>query len=244
VAFQPRHAIVHRLKYTSTCDGIIAVSNAVRSTLLGAGVPEEKIAVIPNGIEIPDKLASDEERASARLKWGFRNEHFVVGHLGAFTPEKGQDVAMTAAALLEKRLPQLRMILAGHNPPGAKARPNVVLPGFVANREEFFAALDLFIMPSLSEGWGLAAAEALARAIPVVASATGGLIEIVELGETGWLVPPGDSTALADAMAEAACDANRLRSMGEMARRRSERFSAVRMGELTDAFYRRILEKS
>jgi glycosyltransferase involved in cell wall biosynthesis len=132
------------------------------------------------------------------------------------------------------------MILAGENPPGAPPDQRLRLPGFVENRDEFFAALDLFIMPSRSEGWGLAAAEAMARGIPVVASDTGGLREIVERNQTGWLVTPGDAATLAEAIRNAAAHPSLLREMGLRARERSRCFSSVRTAELTEAFYRRL----
>jgi glycosyltransferase involved in cell wall biosynthesis len=117
----------------------------------------------------------------------------------------------------------------------------VLFPGFVADRKEFFAALDLFIMPSRSEGWGLAAAEALAHGIPVVASDTGGLACIVEPGHTGWLVAPGDPRALAGAIEEAASDLQRLKEMSSRARESSARFSAQKTADLTEGFYRRLI---
>ena len=244
VAFEPRHPAIHRLKYTATCDGIIAVSEAVRRVLLDSGVPGEKIEVIPNGVELPPAIATPEQRAAARRKFGFAREHFVVGHLGAFTHEKGQDVAIAAAALLRERLPQLRMILAGENPPGMPPDQRVQLPGFVDDRDRFFAALDLFIMPSRSEGWGLAAAEAMAHGIPVVASDTGGLREIVERNETGWLVTPGDPGALADAIESGASLLPHLGEMGLRARERARCFSSARTAELTEAFYQRLFVPS
>jgi len=244
VAFEPRYPSIHRLKYNATCHGVIAVSQAVRGALVSAGVSRDKVEVIPNGVELPAGLPSEQQRALARSKYGFDSHHFVAGHLGAFTPEKGQDVAIEAASLLSERIPQLRLILAGENPPVAQASPRVLFPGFIQDRDEFFAALDLFIMPSLSEGWGLAVAEALAHSVPVVASATGGLLEIVEPGETGWLVPPGDPQALADAIFEAASDPERLRRMGALGGERSARFSVARTAELTEAFYRRFWRNS
>jgi glycosyltransferase involved in cell wall biosynthesis len=243
VAFEPRHPMIHRVKYSTTCDGIIAVSEAVRQGLLSSGVSAEIIEVIPNGIEIPPALPTSDERTAARGKFSCALEHFVAGHLGAFTPEKGQDVAIAAAALLRDRLPQLRMILAGEGAPPSASGEHVILPGFVKNRSEFFAALDLFVMPSRSEGWGLAAAEALAHGLPVVASATGGLPEIVEAGETGWLVPPGDPHALASTIVEAASQPARIREMGIRARERSRRFSSAQTAELTEAFYTRLLQE-
>src|SRR5262249_8780979 len=144
-----------------------------------------------------------EQRRTARLKYGLSDQHFVAGHLGAFTAEKGQDVAAQAAALLEARMPHLRMVLAGEGALRVPATERGLVPGFITERDEFFAALDLFIMPSRSEGWGIAAAEALAHGVPVAASNTGGLAEIVQAGETGWLLPPGNAEALADAVYEA-----------------------------------------
>lgn len=244
VAFEPRHPRIHCFKYGAGCDGVIAVSEAVRRILLNAGVPERKIAVIPNGVESPERETSAQERAAGRLRYGIGEADFAVGHLGAFTHEKGQDVAMEAFANLRDRMPCLRMILAGEGGPSAAPDARLILPGFVANRKEFFAALDLFIMPSRSEGWGLAAAEALAHGVPVVASNTGGLASIVEPGRTGWLVAPGDARALAIAIEEAASAPQLLKEMSAKARERSARFSADTTAELTEGFYRSLMVQS
>jgi glycosyltransferase involved in cell wall biosynthesis len=252
VAFKPRHPRVHRLKYALTSDGIIAVSEAVRRTLIAAGIPPGRIEVIPTGVEFPADLPDDRARSAARLDWGFAEDDFVVGHLGAFTHEKGQDVALDAALALEGRLPNLRLVLGGEGPlrksPEIQERVRrlagrAFLPGFIADRAAFFAALDLFVMPSRSEAWGLAALEAMAYAVPVVASNTGGLPEIVSEGDTGWLVEPGDASALADAIAAAASDPASLRLIGLRARERARRFSIEETAARTEAFYRRLLEQ-
>ena len=98
-------------------------------------------------------------------------------------------------------------------------------------------------MPSRSEGWGLAAAEALAHGIPVVASDTGGLASIVAPGKTGLLVEPGDSRALASAIEEAALDPRRLKEMSSRGRESSARFSTQKTADLTEGFYRRLMER-
>jgi glycosyltransferase involved in cell wall biosynthesis len=243
VAFPPNHPRVHRLKYTLTCHGVIAVSQAVRLALLAAGVPEDRIETIPTGVEWPAALPGPQERSAIRSRWGFEDRHFVVGHMGAFTAEKGQDVAMNAALLLQPRLPDLRMILAGDGPLRSSMQANslVILPGHISGRAEFFAALDLFIMPSRSEAWGLAALEAMAHGVPVAASNTGGLPEMIEAQETGWLVTPGDPRELADAIERAASDRAALRATGLRARERSKRFSVEETAARTESFYRRIL---
>ena len=252
VAFPPRHPLVQRLKYTWSCDGVIAVSQAVRRTLLDAGVPAERIEVIPTGVEIPAALPDAEQRARARRAWNLDDEDFAVGHLGAFTREKGQDIAAQAARLLESRLPRLKMILAGEGPlrssiaagPAVNTK-SLILPGHVEEPRQLLAALDLFVMPSRSEGWGLAALEAMACGLPVVASNTGGLAEMIVAGETGWLVAPGDASALADAILEAASetaeDRGGLHAMGLRARECARRFSVEETVARTEGFYLRVL---
>jgi len=236
VAFEPRHPWVHRLKYTWTCHGIIAVSDAVRHALIDSGIPAKKIETIYTGIEVGEPAS----------RAGRSEGEFVVGHMGAFTAEKGQDVAVAAAALLQSSLPRARFILAGEGPllenVRANVTKNVTLPGFVSDRAAFFASLDVFIMPSRSEAWGMAALEAMAHGVPVIASDIGGLAELVEDGNGGWLVRPGDDAALARAITYAATNPERLKEQREKAVERARLFSVDRMVEQTEAFYRRLVE--
>jgi glycosyltransferase involved in cell wall biosynthesis len=235
VAFRPKNPWLHRLKYKWTCDGIIAVSDAVRRGLIECGVPAAKIEVIHTGVEISELPKRDRSGTD-----------FVIGHMGAFTEEKGQDIAIAAAALIHQSLPRAKMVLAGDGPLLGDFRrhapDNVTFAGFVSDRAAFFAELDLFIMPSRSEAWGLAALEAMAYGVPVIASDVGGLPEIVEAGTGGWLVPAGDPTALARAITVAASDPDRLRAQGERAHERARLFSVDRMVEQTEAFYRRFVK--
>ena len=191
VAFPPRRPLIHRWKYAKTCHGIIANSEAVRGVLIAAGIPAANIEVIPPGIELPAELPNAGLRAEARARWGFSSEDFVIGHAGAFTREKGQDVALEAARLFAPRLPHARMLLVGDGPERRNPTEGIaILPGFLDDLNEFYAALDLFIMPSRSEGWGLTALRAMANGLAVIATDVGGLRELVEQGKTGWLVPP------------------------------------------------------
>lgn len=250
VSFPPRHPAIHRFKYTRTCHGVIALSQSVRQVLLAAGVPDTRIEVISAGIEVPPDLPSPELRRRARAAWGFTDDDFVAGHVGAFTAEKGQDVAIDAALLVARRLPRFRLLLAGDGPlrtafsTAARVRlagDAVRLLGFVEDLEEFFAGLDLFVMPSRSEAWGLVALHAMARGLAVAASRVGGLEEIVEDGISGWLVPPGSPEALAEAIEAAAADPERLRQRGANARARARNFSFEQTAERTESFYRRRL---
>src|SRR4029077_9987326 len=90
-------------------------SQAVREKLIQSGVPEKKIEVIYTGFALPEMLPSKAERAAAREKWGLGRADFVLGHLVAFTREKGQDVAAEALKFISA--PNARLILGGANPP-------------------------------------------------------------------------------------------------------------------------------
>ncbi len=250
VAFTPRHPLIHRWKYSLTCHGVIALSQSVRQVLLATGVPDSHIEVIVPGIEMPNELPGKDERAAARARWGFSIDDFVIGHAAAFTHEKGQDVALQAALLLAPRLPRARMLLAGDGP--ERSQPDMAelarqasgiaqLPGFVDDLNQFYAALDLFIMPSRSEAWGLTALRAMAYGLPVIASNVGGLPEAIEQGKSGWLVPPESPEALAGVIMEAASDPARLCEFGRNARERAAQFSMERTVERTEQFYLRLL---
>jgi glycosyltransferase involved in cell wall biosynthesis len=252
VAFLPRetHRWTYRLKYAHTCGAVIAVSDCIRQGAIRCGVPQSKIELIPDGIEIPPELPSTEARAKARARWGFGESEFVIGHLGAFTPEKGQEVALAAFQLLRERLPQARLLLAGEGPTLRNAEitqrckalgDRVRLCGAIENLTEFFPALDLFAMPSKSEGLGSSALKAMSYGLAVVASRVGGLPEVVEEARTGWLIEPGSPAALAQAILAAADDRARLKQWGLNGRERARQFSVDIMVERTEALYWRLL---
>jgi glycosyltransferase involved in cell wall biosynthesis len=174
----------------------------------------------------------------------------VIGHAGAFTREKGQDVALEAALLLASKFPSARILLAGDGP--ERSQPAMVglarqaagmaqLPGFVEDLDGFYSALDLYIMPSRSEAWGLTALRAMAFGLPVIASNVGGLAEVIEAGKSGWLVPAESADALAGAIIAAASDPTRLREFGRAARARAAQFSIQQTVEQTERFYLRLL---
>jgi glycosyltransferase involved in cell wall biosynthesis len=253
VTFLPRDRVSHRLKYTYTCHAVVAVSKYIRQLLVWAGVPESKIEVIPDGIEVPAELPPPEARARIRARWGFREKEFVIGHLGAFTPEKGQDIALDAFQRLMAKLPDARLLLAGEGP--ARTSPAIIakvagaagraqLCGSIEKLAEFFPALDLFVMPSRSEGLGTSVLWAMAYGLPVVASRVGGLPEVITDDETGWLVPPESPKALAEAIYGAAANSARRVQFGQNARARARQFSAEVVLNRTEALYYRLLSGS
>jgi glycosyltransferase involved in cell wall biosynthesis len=247
VTFFPSDRWTYKLKYVYTCHAAIAVSENIRELSVQAGVPRERISVIPDGIEIPADLPGPAERLRLRTSWQFREDDFVVGLLGASTAEKGQDTALAAMALLAERLPEARMVLAGDeaantpikSPADSDSKGARILRlGAIEGLANFFPGLDLFIMPSRAEGLGSSALWAMSYGLPVVATRVGGLPEIVIENETGWLIPPNSAAALADAILLTSRDRAKLIEFGTRGRKRAEGFSAAIMVGRTEALYR------
>lgn len=110
--------------------------------------------------------------------------------------------------------------------------------GFVADIPDFLSRIDIFVLPSLYEGLGVAVLEAMAAAKPVVASRVGGLPELVADRETGFLVPPGDAAALADSIGRLVPEQILMDAMGERGRERVEQlFTLERMAARNEEFY-------
>lgn len=249
VTFLPSDRWTYYLKYGRTCHAVIAISENIRDLSVRAGVLQERITVIPDGVEIPAELPSAAARLLLRTSWQCENDDFVVGLLGASTPEKGQDLALAALALLAEKLPKARLVIAGDDAtPGDTsiqcARPDctrIIRLGPLENLSSFFPGLDLFLMPSKAEGLGSSALWAMSYGLPVVATRVGGLPEIVVEDETGWLVPPGSPQALADAIFLASRDREKLIEFGRQGRKRAEGFSAAIMVSRTEALYHQLV---
>ena len=252
----PRPKIgLHRLQYGPTCDAIVAVSEFIRNLLVRSGITPAKITVIHDGTEIPAALPDTDARAAARRQWGVDPDAFAIGHVGAFTPEKGQDVLLEAFL---QSMPSARygaagamLLLAGEGPESSSAHMSdllsragnrVRMTGWIEDLTPFLAALDLYVMPSRAEGLGSSALLAMAHGLPVVASRVGGLPEVVEEGATGWLVAPASPSDLAAVLADAASDRQRLRRFGERARERAETFSSDIMIQQTESLYLRLTQ--
>ncbi len=220
-----------RRKYTAA-HGFVAVSSAVRDELVRAGVSAERVAVVHDGIEPTGVLP-------------FRGGG-GIGALGALVGHKGHHVLVDAMS----ELPGLRCTIAGSGVlrPVLQRQINrhdlterVKLPGRIANTWAFLSELDLFVHPSVEEGLGSAILEAMAAGVPVVASAAGGIPEIVEHGVTGRLFSPGDFRGLAEGVRAALREREATEAMVVRAQRRvMERHSAQAMVQGTVAAYERL----
>ncbi len=245
--YVPRGGPYARWLYNRAVDAVIAISAGVRAALLRAGVQADRIRVVPSGVDPAALLAAPGAREATRVAWGIAPGEVLVLVLGALERRKGHAVLLAAAASVGASSP-LRYVFCGDGSERAAleraAREHqhlvgrVVFAGFQDAVGPCLAAADLVAVPSLHEGLGVAALEAMAASRAVVASRVGGLAEVVVPGETGVLTAPGDVAALARALAELAADAALRRRLGEGGRARVHaRFTAARMAEGTLACY-------
>jgi len=234
-----------RFLYNRAVDAVIAISEGVRTALIRVGVRAERIRVVPSGIDARALAAPPAARAAVRREWGLGDDEVAVVALGALEVRKGHAVLLAAAAGLASAAPRLRYVFCGEGRQ-AKALAGAAaaldgaarLVGFRRDVAACLAAADIVALPSLQEGLGVAALEAMAAGRPVVASRVGGLAEAVVHEETGLLVPPGDPTALAAALARLARDPDLRARLGAAGRARVlARYTATRMAEGTLACY-------
>ncbi len=247
---------VTRFLYGGALDGVVAISQAVRAEVLRLGIPQEKVFLVPSGVEAgrfrPLLEAGPEEKRAARSALGLPEEGLFAGSAATHHPRKGLDVLLEAAALLKEKGREFFLLLAGTGPAGEELKKQareaglgerVFFPGRVAPSERIYAVLDVFCLPSRKEGLGVAALEAMASGLPVLASRVGGLAESVLDGETGILVPPGDPAALAEGLDRLLADGELRRRMGRAgAARVAESYTARAMGEGNRRIYLDLLE--
>ncbi len=236
-----------RYLYNHAVDAVIAISEGVRTALVRVGVRPERIHVVPSGIDAERFVAPPAARDAVRAAWGIGDDQVLVVAVGALEARKGHAVLLEAARRLAPSALGIRYVICGSGREGAALAAlaasldgAVRFAGFQDDVARCLAAADIVAMPSLQEGLGVAALEAMAAGRPVVASRVGGLAEAVVHEETGLLVPPADPGALAAALARLATDPGlRARLGAGGATRVRARFTAARMAEGTLACYRR-----
>ena len=248
-----------------SADAIIAVSEAMRRDILSCypEVRPEKVTVVHNGIDT--SAWHRDERIDALRRYGVDPQRPAVVFVGRMTPQKGILRLLDAAPQLA---PGTQLVLcagAADTESGAEKirsrveqlrrdREGVVWIERQLPRDDVVQLLShatVFVCPSVYEPFGLVNLEAMACGAPVVATATGGVPEVVVHGETGLLVgsqeqqdidEPGVAAELANAVNSLLADPARARSMGEAGRRRvEERFRWSEVGKATVALYRRLL---
>jgi glycosyltransferase involved in cell wall biosynthesis len=208
-------------------DRVVTVCSPFAEMLARGGVNRKRIRVLQNSIESQGGNGSDPEIALSLRRLLPENARIVLA-IGRFSKEKGQEHLIAATRLLRENRPEIdvRVILVGDGPERgrleAKVRrlglqDRVRFAGHQQNPLPFYAIADIFVLPSLSEGSPNVLLEAMMARTPVVATAVGGVPEMVQDGRSALLVKAADPVALADAIAKLLDDNSMARTFRENA---------------------------
>lgn len=230
--------------YGKWTTAVAAISSAVRDVMIECGVDPAKIRLIPSGTDV-ERFERAVPDPDLRLRLGIDASIPIVCAAATLAERKGLRYLIEAAAVLAKNGSPVHLVIGGDGEQredlqrlAAELGVAASFVGFYADMPALLASIDVFAMPSLSEGLGVAVLEAMAAGKPVVASAVGGLRESVVDGVTGFSVPPSDSQALAGAIGKIAANPALAAEFGAAGRARvREKFSLENMARLNEKLY-------
>ncbi len=243
-----RHIWIERQLARRTT-ALVAVSNQVRAFLAGQlRLPTSAIEVVRNGVRVP--RPSPERVKDLRARLGVSRDRVVLGTVASLTAKKGHATLLEAVARLHDQGVKVSVVLAGEGPARSRLESQSVALGIsgdvhflgaVRDVADVLGAIDIFVLPSMVEGLPLALLEAMAAGKPVVASAVGGVPEVVASEQNGLLVEPGNVERLASALERLAMSPALRDRLGAAARATAlERYTEADYLDALGALYERI----
>lgn len=249
VDFPLKKNVLSRRKYTKNIDAVVAISEGVKEVLEEGGLSPGRIEVIPSGIDFSpfEKPSSSRD---LRQEFSFGPEDYLVGMVAHLADHKGHKYLIRASKILKEQAPKIKIIIVGEGPlrmeldkeaRDSKVEDIIFFLGFREDIPRILYSLDLFVLSSYLEGLGSSILDAMACGLPVVATRTGGIPEVVVHRKTGLLVSPRNPQALAKAILKLYNDrelASRLGKRGyEMVR---QKFSVQSMADKMIRLYQRL----
>ncbi len=230
-------------------DRLIACSESVRSHISErVGIPAERIRVILNGVEL-ERFSVRRDPEGARAELGIPRDRRVVGIVGRICEQKGQDDFIKAAKIVSQAVPGTVFLVVGEADDAAAmdrvrrlaadlgVEQDVFFPGYVPDVPKVYSVLDVLVVPSRWEGFGLVLVEAMAAGTPIVATRVGAIPEVVGPDGPAVLVPPASPESIAVEVVRLLRDPDRAREMSRKGIERSAAFSWERAGrELHDLY--------
>ena len=237
--------------FSALTDKLVAISDGERRDYEALGVTAAAgVLTIHSGVDVELFSAAGPDPSAKRRALGLDPLSAIVGFAGWLLPIKGPMHLLNAMARVWERHPDTVLVMVGKGEMEAELRERAAALGaegrvlFLGWREdvnELMPLFDAFVLPSLNEGMGRVLVEAMAAGVPVVASRTGGIPDLVRHGETGFLVAPRDEAALAGGICALLDNPARARRMGAHGKRQCSEFSLTSMVAKLDALYEDLL---
>jgi glycosyltransferase involved in cell wall biosynthesis len=237
-----RRRVFRRFCY-GLADEVFAVSNELREHYAKqTGVVPTRINVISNGVDVARFRPDAAARARMRAFLSATDQHIVLGTIGRLDPVKDHTMLLLAAEQILNAGVSLKVVIVGNGSERQKLqsqiesslalRSSAILAGESGKPEEWLNALDVFALPSLSEGMSNTILEAMATGLPSVVTAVGANADLVEHGHTGFVVNPRDVNALASRVLMLVSNSSLRSDFGARARQKAaSSFSLDRMLE-------------
>lgn len=230
---------------------LVTVCTAANVMGLALGLPEEQISLIPNGVDT-EYYRPEADGQALRERLHIAPDTPLVGMVARLSREKGPDLFLQAASMVAAARPDVHFCLVGEGPlrsdlartiEGLGLAGRIHLTGLLADMRPVYPALDVVCLASRQEGQPLTLLEAMACGRPVVATSVGGTPELVQMGETGWLVARGDMRAMAERILWLLENPARAAEMGRLGRRRVvESFDVRAQATAVARLFRRLIE--
>jgi len=249
-----RNWLLHQMErgLALTSDRIVAISPLVKQDLLTYRIaPPEKISVIPLGLDLEPFFQCGSLKGGFRRELGLNPDTSLVGILGRIFPIKNHYLFLESAARVVEEESNVRFVIVGDGvlrsnietyAQNLGIRDQVIFTGWRRDLPRIYADLDLLVVSSNNEGTPVSAIEAMASSCPVVATRVGGIPDIVQNHETGYLVPPKQPQALASAILELIRDSKKAEQMGQCGQQFVKRkFSVDRLVSDTENLYEELL---
>ena len=250
VDFSLRNNLLRKIKYQWGIDRIIAISHAIKRTLVCDGIRPQIVDVIQDGIDL-DRFDSRSSGVAFRTEIGVSEKAPLMGMIAHFADHKGHRYLIEAAEILVRKIPDAHFVLVGEGElkdaiqvqtQKLGLEKTITFTGFRNDIPNILASLDLFVLSSHLEGLCTSLMDAMVMSLPIVATRAGGIPEVVEDGVTGLLVPAKNPEKLAAAMTRLIEDESLRVQYGRAGRRRVESlFGAEAMVSMTEALYQKIL---
>ncbi len=245
----PESRILAALKYR-LYDHVITISEGIRCVLASEGVPLAKLSCVPSAVNI-EQYNQPRTRTWFEHEFGFKQQHHVIGVVAQLIPRKGHRYLLDVLPELIKTYPNIRVLFLGQGPSKEQLQQRVnekglsdivQLAGFRDDLAQILPNLDLLVHPAEMEGLGVSLLQAAVAGVPIIATAAGGMPEIVRHGMTGLLVPPKNTALLKQAIDTMLAKPQQAKSMASSARELVQvAFSIPAMVQGNFAVYQQLL---
>jgi glycosyltransferase involved in cell wall biosynthesis len=225
--------------------------NMKMNLIKNCGFPEDRVISIPTGVE--RKFFEVKRNKDMAVKYGLSKDSPIITNVGILRSVKGHEITLQAVKSVIKGVPEAKFLIVGDGPARERLenlvdelsiREYVIFTGFVRSIPEIYSFSDVIVLSSWSEGLPQSLIQAMAAGVPVVATAVGGVPEVVIHGQTGILVEAGDSHGLAEGIIKLLKDPELCKRLTEKAKQHvMDKYTIDHMIEKIEALYLELLKR-